>query len=1690
MSDKGSVFQKGGGGTNFEQSVQTAFLTTLIVSGQVPCLASCELREVAFQVTNRGYQTDDLLAIACSQDSQHRLLIQVKHNISFTADNLIFKDVVDSFWKDYKNTAIFDKAKDKFIIVKSGLTKDERNHLKSLFNWATNHATEADFILEVNRIKGKKERLDTFREVLKQANNNVDLTNEELWQFLKCMDILEYDFLNQGSVDQTYFLNLIKLCKSKQSTATDKEIWDSLFSYAAILNKDGGSATIESIKSQSFFRHFDSAQIAPCFKAVEKLRSDGEAILRPIKVSIGKAGKEFQLLRTEVRESLINAINSSQMTIVTGKPGVGKSAKIKESILRDFHNASTFVFRADQFTEPTIANVLSSQGINETIQDIFSSIALIPEKIIFIDSLEKLLEADPECAFKQFLALLQLHPDIKVIASIRKYAIDLVAIKFGIDKNKIRIIDIPILSDDELILVSAQFPQLQSVLKNERIKKLLKSPKYLDFLLLAIDKTKEDFSNISQVEFKDKLWNALVVDSTTTKNGLPIKREAAFMEIAVKRAREMKLFTAPDKSDAEAVAYLENDEIIFQENQNRKYSPAHDILEDWALVKYVSRVFEDNPKPKVLFSKLGTEPAIRRAFRLWVDDYLIENGTKINDLIRLTIPDQTIGKYWADELMISVFKSENSNSFFMTFEKELLDNNASLFNRCLHIIKTCCKESDPLANKSNLLLPIGSAWQEALFFVQKHIVQLEPIKLSILNLLADWYNRSLFQYDSISNAELASAKFIVQFYIKQAEDENEFWQKDAAKKMFEDLISILFELAAIARDEITQLLMRALSYVENPDSWKLNSLYKSIIKLSLSGIGNYRLIQELPELIIEVASKDWKYSKPKESENVDDVYGFLGRHSLRDEECWGIKDKHSFFPSGIYKTPAYNLLQIHPINGIRFIVSFINYSVDFYTKAECEYKHQVTQIEIQLNDGTVVKQWAAWELWAAYRGISVTNYALESLLKSLEKYLLEMANLKTEVSKKNLKFVFNYLLRQSNNVAISSVLSSVAMAYPEVAEEEMLPLLGVKEFYEWDISRAVKEHMALAVNDNHIAFAQEETANSNKLPHRKQYNRGLADFIINYQFNIRKLNPQIHQIFDRLLSRAKDDEVSWRKLLSEIDARKWEVTPYDEKVGGFVVQPKYEKDVAEYIASNQDFVESQNAAATYSGLISKAYEKKSPLSYKKWKECQKYYSNPENLDFLYSRPVMLAILGLTEFSNDISKAQKNWCLEILLQSIIAILKDALNGSYPISKGFNLMEKGIALSSCHLLMLNANDDNDKSEIISLMIYMLIAPFADHEVENIAQYVREEFYNLFPGEGKRIWIGLIKYSKYRKSNPQRHRHQDEQKIKNDKENEVKFVEEVSTEKEPKLNISEISLETCEAYILARALTITPYNTTDDEFSDFIKLTIPIVLNDLTRDEDSSYNSRRESRKFHHESLSAIEKYIANLLLNARPELSQPVLTLLVESLPNATIKYRNDLFEFVSTCLDYFVLKLYDNGNLQINNNQYSEQLSNFWRLWEILFDLIPSDGNHPLIPKLLLDIRFLLWDSRGYPIENNWGALNGKKEFYRKMLLEKGKLNVSSAINMFSTIGLREFLPDGISWLVEIFKSDEVSSLALTSPSAKRMIKRLFFDFISKIKNDKILIDDYVWVLDKMVDLGSSDAYLIRENVITYKTYDN
>lgn len=1675
MSEKGSVFQKGGGGTNFEQNIQTAFLVTMLIGGDVPYLPSSRISEIALQVTNRGYETDDLLVVAKSEDGEHRILIQIKHEIAFTEKNELCKEVFSTFWKDYNNTFAFNKEKDKLIVIKSGLTKSERNHLKSILNWANTHSTATDFISEVNRIKAKKEQLDVFRKILKEANNNVELTDETLWEFLKCVDVLEYDFLDEGSTCKTYFLNLIKLCKNGSSALNEEEIWNCVYSYVSSINPNGGSVTLESVKEQSFYKHFDLTLISPYSTALKKIQNDSQAILRPIRTTIGFGKNEIHFPRTELIENILDSIKNTQFTIVIGKPGVGKTAVVKDLLKKDFSNASVFVFRADQFNVSALANVLSNIGINESIDDIFSCVSLIPEKIVFIDSFEKLLESDPECAFKQFLAMIKDHPDIKVVLASRKYALDLLSLKFDIGCNSQQIIEIPQLNENELLIASQNYPNLNSLLENEKIKQLLQCPKYLDFALRTIEKAKNDLSNLCVTDFKHLLWNALVVDVQNTKNGLHINREKAFMNIAVKRAKEMKLFTKPDDAiDADALVCLENDEIVFQENTNRRYSPTHDILEDWALERYVSEMFEEYSNPEDFFVNLGNEPAIRRAFRLWVEDYLIDNNDKLVELIRVLLYDNTIERYWSDELLISVFRSDNCAYFFEAFEKDLLLDNGTFFNKCLHVIKTCSKEMIVIGDTTRLI-PIGNGWSCALSFINKHIEQLNNKRLSILTFMSDWYKKLLFKYNDVNEEEKKNAKSIVLYYIK----EFEFGILALEDIKLDFLVSILFDLSSVSKEDIESLIDRCCDNKEK--LWTLKALYKVVKKRILSGIGNFHFLRDFPEIVVKFAWKEWRYYLREDGN--DDIIP----HRLYENECWGIKNGN-FFPSGIYKTPFYNLLKIHPIEGIKFIVEFVNYAVDFYTNTYGNnyYKHNITKIDIVVYDNRISSIYASEELWLAFRGHSVTSYLLESLLMSLEKYLLEVAANNSDTSSTILDYMFEYILENSNNVAPIAVLSSIIMAYPIKVGKKMLPIFSVKEFYTWDLTRALKDHSPLAPIDFEIVIAQEERYNSNQLLHRRKYSRGLLDFVLDYQFNIRILNDDLFKIFDVLKEKYDNSEdIVWKKNLIEIDIRNQKIGEYDPKLGGFPIYTIYDEEIDDYFEDNKEEEFRYQEASKYAALLTKAWESNDIINYEEWKECYIYYTRINESDVLHTmkildRPITLAYIGLDSFSNLLSSEQKNWCVEKLNESIIDIIDDTYHHGFGMSVKYNLLEKDVALSSFHLLISNTNNGDEKDIIIRRMIFMLTAPFSNFDIDIITKYIREVFYKYYPILTKRIWLILIELSIYRKNIGSDLHCKSESQFKD----EIDFIDSKLSENNINTDLSKISFAKCDKFILSRLIPLTPIHFEDSDFCNFILHILSLLLDDMKKEENMRILTYDD-----YEMIIYIKRYLALCLLDSDTNFSIPLFKLLIESVLEhepVFVYGRDDLLEFINGTLDFYVLKLHDNGILKVPEETYKKEIDNFWSLWKVFYNLVPDNSDHPIIKKLLFDINYLLYDDKGIPNDENWNVFEQKIIFYRDALIVKGKSHISSAIKVLSTIGDKAFMPYGVHWIVDILKSNIEQQSCLESPDAERMIHNLYKNHIYIIKSDKKLIDDYLWILNKMVELGSSKAYFIRENVITYK----
>ena len=1682
MSDKGTVFQKGGGGTNYEQAVETAFVVTMLTNGIVPCLpVDAKITEISFQTNRKGYETDDILITAKSAAIYYHLIIQVKYNLIFSCKDDVFKQVITDFWRDYINYDIFNKKTDKFLIIKSGLNNTERKYIKNLLSIAKSHPIESDFFSEINRIQIMKDKFTIFSDTLKVIDNAI--TETHTWEFIKCLDILDYDFLCEPSNCKLNFLNIIKLSKHNTVLLNEEEIWNTIQAFVSQNNSLGGSITIESLHKSGLFQYFDLEKIVSHYSSIVKIIDDSDILFSLFKNDING----YHIPREGYYEKILNSLQENQITFITGEPGVGKSAIVKEFFCKMFDGKKVLSFKADLFNVVNLAKFLSNQGINLSFYDLLSCILLMEFKIIFIDGMEKLLEGYPLNAFQELLNVISKYPEVKIIATARRFSIELLYQKFHINSDNSGIVFIEPLSKEELTKLSDNFPKFVPLLKNNKISALLSCPKYVEFALIALKKTNEDFFHLdSQTELKTLLWNKLVKDDLNRKDGLPKKREDAFIEIAVRRAKKMRMFIQPINVDSVAVDLLENDNIIIQDNLTGAYSPAHDILEDWALINYVSKTFDEYPSPKELFDHLGNAPAIRRGFRLWVNEKIFVNINSISTLINTTLNDSSIEKYWFDEILMSLIKSDNCDIFINEYESEMIKDDLALLKRCINFTRIASKENIFVDNKIQLLIPNGKIWEAIILFIRKNISQLDTIRMSIIGLITDW--ETAFILNKLNNKDITiDVMNIIIFYINQIELNNFIPLKyEEARLIYKRLFSILFNLAEISGEYITNLVKRAWEYEEKQTSYDLFSFYNIVIEHCLSGkLPPSRHIMYMPDLVIETAWRKWKLNQ-NEISSINK--SFINRSPSNLHKVWGIQTEMSFFPAGIYKTPFYFMLRTNPVKAIKFIVAFLNYSVDFYMHSiSSEFNHDITQIDLQLNDGSINKQWCKDTFWLAYRGLSVTNNLIESLLISLEKYLLECASKDTPSTQNILKLLFEYIFKNSNSIILNSILASVSIAYPQNVGESMLPILRVKEFYFFDLSRVSSECSVLSPVDIEISYAQQEKYEFDHLPHRTKYSRGLMDFVVDYQFNIKTINNKIFHIFEALKFQDDKSDKLWTKTLTEIDIRNYYIKEYDDSLGGHPLAIKYDGSLDKQIADGNAFIQGIENSSKVAKIIDDAYKTECSIIYSQWLDCYNHYLNPKTRNKLYDKYVTLAVIGLRDIEVNLTLEQKKWCIKILSQAINEIVDKEIKNVYLINYSFNILEEDIVLTSLHYFLRSTKNKNKTNKILLLFIILICNISSREHRKTLMLYIQNIICNNYTNVFNLILVCLIKYSQFLYENEEKYHLMKLNDIDKYRKEELNFILSFIKSNDNNFNTKEINFNYFNHRILCRALTIIPYKKNIEMYLPFTKNVLEKIL--LFLNKEKIYNKNvwnhinKETLKI--DELLALYSFVADILLFSNIEISKQIIDLLL-SIPLSNAIIQKEMEEFIEEIFNTVVLKLVDQMNIN-NDLSCNECFISFWGIWEYLFNLLRDNHLKLFSNKLLLDIPYLCYDFHGRPYKNHCDLVKGKMKLYGEIVREYGQGNLLTVINIFTNIGMSSLFPDCINWIADICKKSENEIWVLSNDISITMVKNLFYSYMADIARDENILNNYIWLLDKMIDSGISEAYYLRENVITFKS---
>lgn len=331
-------FSTGGGGPNFETRVQAAF-TVLMLSGRLaPCLPPFPITKIKLQGSYAGFNTDDFIVFSKQPETEKKakLLAQIKHDISITARDAKFAEVIQSTWNDF-NDKSFDSSTDVLALITGPLSETDINDVRPILEWARHSENEEEFFTKINTANfssdAKRKKLEVFKTHLKNANGKTDVPDRQVWQFLKVFHLIGYDLdTESGST-----LSLLHSLIAQYSNEAAPLLWTRVIDAVQTANQNAGTLTLESLPEdiRTAFSTIDSSSWS---SDISKLKDHGNVILAAIRTTIGGV----HIKRADAFAKLFNLTETSSFVFVSGERGAGKSSLIRE--FSDYISESAPIF--------------------------------------------------------------------------------------------------------------------------------------------------------------------------------------------------------------------------------------------------------------------------------------------------------------------------------------------------------------------------------------------------------------------------------------------------------------------------------------------------------------------------------------------------------------------------------------------------------------------------------------------------------------------------------------------------------------------------------------------------------------------------------------------------------------------------------------------------------------------------------------------------------------------------------------------------------------------------------------------------------------------------------------------------------------------------------------------------------------------------------------------------------------------------------------------------------------------------------------------------------------------------------------------------------------------------------------------------------------------------------------------------
>ncbi|MEK7434361.1 MAG: hypothetical protein AABZ74_14610 [Cyanobacteriota bacterium] len=1383
---------------------------------------------------------------------------------------------------------------------------------------------------------------------------------------------------------------------------------------------------------------------------------------------------KFTLKRNDVIKPFLEKFKDNELLIISGLSGIGKSSLIKNALISS-EQTSDFIIAlpATAFIKESIEEELKIQN---SFNNIIKQIGLTQKIVIFIDSLEKILETGNFENLKDLLSNTKYLQNIKLLFVFRNYANQqLILNLYNFFPEKFAFFDVPLLNENDLEEVFSEYPGLKKLSLNNSIKLLLKRPFYLNQIILfssIINVEKE----LTEREFKKLIWREVITQNNS-------EREKVFKQIALKRAFTMSLSVKIEVPNKEIIENLYKDHIItIEEHQSDYFSPSHDIFEDIALIKFIEEAYLEKTSPLDFINKLnGNEPAKIRALRLWLTDEITELNFDLNSFIIEFLLDKNIEKIWKNEVLIAILSSENCSKFFEENEELIKNNNFSLLEKSIHLLRTACQKPNKLldeilSGKEEIIIygfylkPSGPGWEVIIGVITKYYKELDKLQEAALNLIVnDWANTI-----NINNPLPKESKIIGNFLLERIEEikENDAYSEKYSSSSIKSIIRLLFNLTEHFKDEVKDLIHSANKYFESEvRDYKLIALYDNVIDNLLSFFYSSQVCKYFPDDVCLMAFEKWTSKKRKPGRN----YG-----SLEIEEEYGLNSsRFNCFPPGIFNTPIFWLLKYNYPKALILIIDIINYSTDSYSQSQLG-KNTITEIEIILDNKTIIKQKGNLTLWTMYRGTSneATPYLLQSILMTLEKWFLDLCKNTGADFDDVIGNIFDFLIKNSTSVAITSILVSTSLASLNRIKSRALPFLRIKELYYWDLNRCTLDYGALSLIDRQNPYHQEERIYSNKLPHR---NKSLAFLITELQGL--GLNEEVNNILDEFYKTGSQEDIEWQILLNRFDLRNFEL---DENYsisnpGKIAYKAKLKQEYIDYLEIEDKAENNKIMALNITNWAIQKYENtNNPTTFEEWEKIydsyQKIIGNLEGeIAQLISR-THIAAIAIRDFFSKLSFAQKNWCIEIILKAVANEINRHRTRDFFL---FHELDTKPAINVLPLI-LQTDISKKQENQIKILLFSGLLYLVSNEIIYPFETFKKNVWNIDIEFAESCFWGLIEYSKIHKYKRVGYLYED--RTNNAKKNIFQKLKERFCTAQNKKNLTEdeltnlviqgtinkefnnVDLKTHSDWFLVFSLMILPKNINNEIFVIYYLKIFDAYFFALNHQEKYVWDEDYVSTNIRN-----YQQTFAKFVLCQQKKTALESFSYILDKI-FLSDDFNKDSLEFVEKIIEEIVLEGIDN---------YNEL---FWDLLNILEVKIKNSKKIFFIDYLFLNLPWFSGQN------TNWEPLKTKKFYYKNLIEELGENAISSVIKLLFGIGKKALLPECfISLVIALKKTNDPLKILkekYTFKFADDISLNLYNTFLKDIEENTNLKNYFLTFLDLMIESGSSYAFTIKEKLIS------